>query len=109
MESYSLYEHWYVLYCRKKIIGLVVLFSVIFSVILSFYLPEIYEAKTVFFVPSKPDSLTFFSGVDTLQVTRMQLIPEPRGEIQKAYLGFLKSETLRRKVHEAFPQKAFKR
>jgi uncharacterized protein involved in exopolysaccharide biosynthesis len=104
MNGYNLFDYWSVLYRRRKTVYLIVSIAVIFSVILSFVMPKIYEAEAVFFVPSKPDHLTFFSGEGLRQITRSPLIPESKGERQKIYIGILKSETLRKKVQKDFPQ-----
>lgn len=108
MTGYSLYDYWFILYRRRKTVYLIVLFSLIFSAILSWVIPEVYEAKTVFFVPSKPDALTFFSNGEAGQVARSPLIPEPKGEVQKIYLGIFESDALRKKVKETYPQKSLR-
>jgi uncharacterized protein involved in exopolysaccharide biosynthesis len=108
MTGYSLYDYWFILYRRRKTLYLIVFFAMAFSAFLSWVLPETYEAKTVFFVPSKPDSLTFFSNGATAQSARTPLIPEPKGEFQKIYLGIFDSDTLRKKVKERFPEKTLR-
>lgn len=107
MAGYSLYDYWFILYRRRKTVYLIVLFSLAFAALLSWLIPNVYEAKSVFFVPSKPDSVTFFSG-ESNQIARSPLIPEPKGEFQKIYLGIFESEALRKKVRETFPQKTLR-
>src|SRR3569832_2326438 len=109
MEGYSLFDYWFILYRRRKTVYLIIFFSLVFSAILSYVLPNVYEAESVFFVPSKSDSLTFSTGsADPKQVTRAPLSPEPKGELLKVYLGILDSEILRQKVHAVFPQKSIR-
>ncbi len=105
MNGYTLYDYWFILYHRRKTILVITLSTLAFAALLSWLLPPVYQATSVFFVPAKPDSLTFFSASDPKQVARSPLVPEPRGEQQKIYLGILESEALRKKVREAFPQK----
>ncbi len=106
MNGYTLYDYWFILYRRKKTVFLIIFFSVVFAAILSWLLPKVYQAKSVFFVPSKSDSLTFFSNTDTRQIARFPLVPEARGEQQKIYLGMLDSESLRKKINADFSQKS---
>lgn len=108
MNSYTLYDYWWVLYKRKYVILLTAAWSVAFAAVLSLMLPDIYEAKAVFFVPSKPDALTFFSGAGSTQVTRAPLVPDTRAGVQKTYLGILESDGMRAKAHEAFPQRTLR-
>jgi len=106
MDGYTLYDYWYVLYRKRVTIYLIVLFSVLFAAGLSWLLPGVYQPRAVFFVPSKPDSLTFYSENSSGQVARLPLMPEARGEQQKVYLGMLESADLRERVHAKFPQKS---
>ncbi|MGB4066595.1 MAG: hypothetical protein WBK08_01060 [Nitrospira sp.] len=108
MNTYTLFDYWYVLYRKRSTIGLIVLFAIVFAVGLSWLLPSIYQPQTVFFIPSKPDSLTFYSENSAGQVARVLLIPEAKGEQQKVYLGMLESASLRERVHEMFPQKSIR-
>lgn len=106
MDAYTLYDYWYVLYRKRVTIYLVVALAVLFSAVLSWLLPAVYEPRTVFFIPSRPDSLTFYSETGSAQVARGPLMPEARGEQQKVFLGMLESSALRDKIHEQFPGKS---
>ena len=108
MEGHTLYDYWYVLYRKRLMIFLIVLFSVLFSLVLSWLLLPVYQPRAIFFVPSKPDSMTFYSANGATQMARVALVPEARGEQQKVYLGMLASVTLQQKVHELFPQKSLR-
>ena len=105
MEEHSLYYYWLILYRRRTMIYVVTACAVVFAAWLSWWLPNVYEAYSVFFVPSRADALTFFANTGPAQVTRTPLVPEARGEQQKIYLGILDSETLRQRVQREFPTK----
>ena len=78
MDAYTLYDYWYVLYRKRVTIYLIVLFSIIFAAGLSWLLPGVYQPRAVFFVPSKPDSMTFYSENSSGQVARLPLMPEAK-------------------------------
>jgi len=105
-EGYNLYDYWYILYARRKIIYLMMVSSILIAAAISWMLPPLYEAKVVFFVPARSDILTLYSSQDTKQVSRSPLLPESRGEAQIIYLGLLESDYLRNKVQSLFPQKS---
>ncbi|MDD2760464.1 MAG: GNVR domain-containing protein [Methylomonas sp.] len=104
-EGYNIYDYWYILYTRRKVIYLMMICSVVIAAIISWILPPLYEAKNVFCVPARSDILTLYSSQDTKQVSRSPLLPESRGEAQIIYLGLLDSDFLRNKVQAMFPQK----
>lgn len=106
LDAYTIYDYWYILYLKRNVIYLIILFSVLFAGLISWILPPLYEAKAVFFVPARSDILTLYSNQDTRQISRSPLLPESRGEAQIIYLGLLDSDDLRNKIHELFPQKS---
>jgi|SRR5579863_968894 len=108
MDGYTLYDYWFILYRRRWTVLLIVLFSLGFAGILSWVLPPVYQAKSVFFVPAKSNALAFFSGADSMRVSRFLLAPEARGEQQKIFVGMLDSEALRQKVRELYPRKSLR-
>jgi len=100
----TLFDYWLVLYERKWIIGIILLSTLATVWFLSMILPPVYEAKAVFFVPTKPDSVTFLAapGVST---AKTPLVPEAKEEPQAPYIGILKSKAIAELVQEEFPHK----
>ena len=106
MDGYTLFDYWLVVYRRKWWIVAITLLSAAFAIALSLVIPSVYEAKCLFFVPSKPNVLSYFSEADARQNTRSALVPEAKGETQKIYLGLLNSDTLRQAISTRFPGKS---
>ncbi|WP_150049847.1 MULTISPECIES: GumC family protein [Methylomonas] len=105
-QEYNLYDYWYILHAKRKVIYLLIVSAVLIATVTSLLLPSLYEARAVFFVPARSDILTLYSSQDTRQVSRSPLLPESRGEAQIIYLGLLDSDYLRERIHAMFPQKS---
>ena len=60
MDGYTLFDYWLVVYRRKWWIVAITLLSAAFAIALSLVIPSVYEAKCLFFVPSKPNRSIFY-------------------------------------------------
>ena len=106
MEEQTLLDYWLVLYRRRKSIAVVIISAILVAWILSRVLPPVYEAKAVFFVPMKPDSVSFYTPDASQQMARSPLMPSPREDASAAHIGVLKSRAIAQLVHNDFPQKS---
>ena len=108
MKDLTLLEYWLILYRRKKTIYLIVFSSIIFAAILSYILPETYEAKSVFFVPRQSQDFSFYSNSPN-GIIRGRLEPQAQEEPHAPYIGLLKSNAIIDLIREIYPQKSFDR
>ncbi|MBC2694142.1 MAG: hypothetical protein HF982_02460 [Desulfobacteraceae bacterium] len=106
MEERTLLDYWLVLYRRRKSIAVVIISAILVAWILSRVLPPVYEAKAVFFVPTMPDAISFYSPDTFQQMARNPLMPSSHQEASAAYIGVLKSKAIAQLVHNDFPQKS---
>lgn len=109
MEERSLLDYWMVLYRRRLMIALTVLSAVGFAIYLSSILPKVYEARASIYVPRDPDVVNFFSTDASKSISPRFSAPPPRQDEQAAYIGMLKSETVAKRVLEAYPHKSLDR
>lgn len=106
MEELTLLDYWLVLYRRRKSIAVVIISAIVVAWILSRVLPPVYEAKAVFFVPTRPDSISFYTPDASQQMARGPLTPSRQEEASAAHIGVLKSKAIAQLVHNDFPQKS---
>jgi uncharacterized protein involved in exopolysaccharide biosynthesis len=106
MEEQTLLDYWLVLYRKRKSIAVVMITAIILAYILSYLLPPVYEAKAVFFVPSTPDIISFYSSDVSRQMARGPLVPSREEESSAAHIGVLKSKAIAQLVNKDFPQKS---
>lgn len=104
----TLFDYWYVLYKRKKIIMVTILSAICTALLLSWTIPPSFEAKAVFFVPQTPDMVTFLSPNIPKDMSRTIPLPSSSEDMQNIYLGFLKSDKLANIIHDQFPQKSLR-
>ncbi len=100
----TLLDYWLILYRRKWMIGLIVLSAIVTAWILSEILPPVYEAKAVFFVPAKPDTVTFLASPGE-SIAKTPLVPKAAEEPHGPYIGILKSKAIAEVVQKEFPHK----
>jgi polysaccharide biosynthesis transport protein len=105
MKEKSLLDYWIVLYKKKKEIFFIVFISVVIAIILSKVVPPIYEARSVFYIPSSSPALSYLSETSTDNLARNAKIPATKEEIFAPYIGILKSKKIAELVHKELPQK----
>ena len=104
MKDKELLDYWLILYRRKWLIFFVMAAAVATSVAYSFFMPEVYQSKAVFFIPRHPDVVSFLTP-DEQSLKRSPLLPEIAEEPHSPYMGLLKSKALRVLVQRDFPNK----
>jgi polysaccharide biosynthesis transport protein len=109
MEGLTLMDYWLVLYRRRGILAVIVLSAIGFAFYLSSRITPIYEAKAIIFVPEEPSVVSYFSTDASKSIAPKPAIPATQEKSHAPYVGMLRSETVKRKVHEAYPQKSLHR
>lgn len=104
MREKELLDYWLVLYRRRWMIILVIIAAVATSLAYTYFLPDVYQSKAVFFIPRRPDVISFLSS-DEQSLKRSPLLPEIAEEPHSPYIGMLKSKALRELVRNDFPHK----
>lgn len=106
-EEKTLFDYWLVLYRNRFVIFFTVILSMAIAYFLSKRLPKVYEAKTVFFIPSNSDnsSLSFYYP-NPKSISRTLVLPPSQEEFFAPFFGILKSRTLAEMVRKEFPQKS---
>jgi uncharacterized protein involved in exopolysaccharide biosynthesis len=105
MEEKTLLDYWLLLYRRRWLILFVMLSAMITTGLISSMITPLYEAKCVFFVPAAPDSPSYLSPPTDNSTKKHMILPMASEEGHAPYLGLLKSEEMRRIVHEMLPHK----
>ena len=98
----TLYDYWMALYSRKGIILLVSLSSMVLTLVISYFLPPIYEAKATLFFPSNSIPTSYTSGSQT-RIAQQALRPIPDEKEAGIHVGILKSPDMADRVHARFP------
>jgi uncharacterized protein involved in exopolysaccharide biosynthesis len=81
--------------------------AMVTSGVVSKYIPDVYEAKAVFFVPKNPDIVSYLSpNINVSMVAKSPLTPVTSDKPQAPYIGILKSYSLAEEVQKEFPQKS---
>jgi polysaccharide biosynthesis transport protein len=109
MEGLTLMDYWLVLYRQRAILVVIVLSAIGFAFYLSSRITPVYEAKATIFVPEDPGVVTFFSTDASKSIAPKPALPATQEKSHAPYVGMLRSETVKRKVHEAYPQKPLHR
>lgn len=92
------------LYSRKKIIFSVALSAMLASVVISFYLPPVYEAKASFYVPSNLVASSY-TNANQARFAQPLLKPLPDEKEAGIHVGILKSTDMAEKMRALFPEK----
>jgi uncharacterized protein involved in exopolysaccharide biosynthesis len=109
MEEKTLLDYWLILYNRKWVIFTVMISAMVTSGVVSKYIPDVYGAKTVFFVPKNPDIVSYLSpNINANMVAKSPLTPVTSDKPHAPYIGILKSYSLAEAVHKEFPHKSTK-
>lgn len=101
-QEYRAEDYWMAIYSRKGIVLSVVFVAMIFSAILSHVLPPVYEAVTVFYVPSDATESEDITGKDSIKVR----MPSGNQDNVRAYSGILKGKDAKKALHEIFSEKS---
>ena len=101
----TLYDYWMAIYSRKWIILLVALSSVLFTLVISFYLPPIYEAKATLFFPAN-DVSSSYTGSSQQRIAQAPLRPIPDEKEAGVNVGALKSDDFAEEMSTKFPGKS---
>jgi len=100
----TLYDYWMALYSRKGLILLVSVSAMVFTLVISRYLPPIYEAKATLFVPAN-DATSSYSSSSQQRMAQSALKPLPDEKEAGIHVGILKSDDMVEKIHGRFPVK----
>jgi len=100
----TLYDYWMALYSRKKIIFSVSISAMLASLVISFYLPPVYEAKASFFVPANL-VVPSYTDRSSQRLGQSPLKPLPDEKEAGIHVGILKSTDMVEKMHSLFPDK----
>lgn len=100
----TLYDYWMALYSRKKIIFSVALSAMLASVVVSFYLPPVFEAKASFYVPANSVSPSY-THTNQYQLAQPLLKPLPDEKEAGIHVGILKSTDMAENMRALFPEK----
>jgi uncharacterized protein involved in exopolysaccharide biosynthesis len=97
LNERTLFDYWLVVYERKLAIVVVTVSAIALALGLSLYLPPIYEAKTIFYVPSQMVQPLIEQGA---------VAPAPSGAKNEAqaYVKVLKGNKIQNRVRQKFPQ-----
>lgn len=98
----TLNDYWMALYSRKGIILLTSLSTMVFALVISFWLPPIYEAKATLYFPvnNLPSSYVSYSPQVMAQPA---LRPNPDDKEAGIHVGILRSNDMAQKVSALFP------
>lgn len=105
MPEKTLLYYWMSLYKRKKAVVLIVVISVITAIVFSKNITPVYEARTVFYVPSDSQALSFMSDTTVNMIARDKMRPDINEDASAPYIGLLKSKEIAERVHRELPQK----
>ena len=105
MPEETLLYYWMSLYKRKKAVVLIVVISVITAIVFSKNITPVYEARTVFYVPSDSQALSFMSDTTVNMIARDKMRPDINEDASAPYIGLLKSKEIAERVHRELPQK----
>jgi len=83
-------------------IVIIVVSSMITAGAMGFLLPPKYQAKVLFYVVGKPDTISFVTTSGTDDSKRVPLLPVPSEDYQAIFIGFLKSRSLMEAVGEQY-------
>jgi len=108
-EPTTFYDHWWILHRQRGAIATITASAMVTSILLSLLLPNVYEARTLFFVPAPTGVFTHMEGEASRDVARSLVIPDLRGERQKVLLALIGSDRVREAVHQRFPEKSVQR
>ena len=100
----TLYDYWMALYSRKWIIFLVSISAMVFTLVISSYLPPIYEAKATLFVPAN-DAASSYTSSSQQRMAQSVLKPLPDEKEAGIHIGILKSDDMVEKLRGRFPGK----
>lgn len=100
----TLYDHWMALYSRKGIILLTTLSTVAFTLLISYKLPPVYEAKATLFFPSN-ELASAYTAPSSQRIAQPALRPNTEDREAGIHAGVLKSDDMAQKVHALFPEK----
>jgi uncharacterized protein involved in exopolysaccharide biosynthesis len=98
----TLYDYLFVLYKRRIGIVIIVVSSVITAGAMGYLLPPKYQAKALFYVVGKPDTISFVTSSGADDTKRVPLLPVPSEDYQAIFIGFLKSRSLMEAVGEQY-------
>ena len=101
----TLADYWIALYSRKWIILAVAASCTIATIVISMYLPPIYEAKSSFYVPINLVTTPYTGLPSQSTVTQSTLKPLPDEKEAGIHIGILKSADIAVKAQERFPEK----
>lgn len=100
----TLYDYWMALYSRKWIILLVTVSSVLFTLVISYYLKPIFEAKATLYFPVNNISPSY-TGSSQQRMAQVPLRPIPDEKEAGVHVGVLKSDDIAEEMNALFPDK----
>ncbi len=105
MQDRPLLHYWLILHRRSRLIGLTVLSSVGFAILISLILPKEYEARSVMFVPSSDVRVSFRYNENSAGLTSAPVFPTPDEDVAALHIGMLQSHDITQRISTEFPSK----
>ncbi len=102
----TLLDYWLIVYRHRLIVLLTVLSACLTALVVSLFLPRIYEGVEEFYVSEFPAATAFFTPDGGSGASREPPLPVILQEREKSFQGILESYTILQRVNKAVPEKS---